>query len=54
MYKGDENEFAYSVCPSQLLSNVVILTIEKELSTNVSLDNAVTEFSGVGRRVLLH
>ena len=38
------------------LSDLAILSIERELSSNVSLDDVVTEFSGVdgNRRILLY
>ena len=42
------------MCASRLLSNPVILSVEMELSTNVSLDDAITEFSGVDGRILLN
>ena len=40
----------------QRLSDLAMLSIERELSSNVSLDDVVTEFSGVdgNRRILLY
>ena len=40
----------------QRLSDLAILSIERELSNNLSLDDVVTEFSGVdqNRRILLY
>ena len=40
----------------QRLSDLAILSIERELSSDVSLDDAVTEFSGIdgNRRILLY
>ena len=45
-----------STMNEQRLSDLAILSIERELSSNVSLDDAVTEFSGVdgNRRILLY
>ena len=45
-----------STMNKQRLSDLAILSIERELSSNVSLDDVVTEFSGVdgNRRILLY
>ena len=45
-----------STMNEQRLSDLAILSIERELSSNVSLDDVVTEFSGVdgNRRILLY
>ena len=45
-----------STMSEQRLSDLAILSIERELSSDVSLDDAVTEFSGIdgNRRILLY
>ena len=46
--------YLQSTMNEQGLSDLAILSIERELSSNVFLDNVVTEFSGVdGNRIIL-